>query len=66
VIPHPHVTPDDDGTPCVRGTRVSVATLWHMHTNGILVSEIARRYPTLTMGQILDALAFAYDNPTER
>src|SRR3984957_5648936 len=65
-VPHPHVEIRDDvmsGSPCVRGTRVPVRRLWSWHRRGVSVETLLKRYPSLGPARVLDALAFAYDNP---
>jgi uncharacterized protein (DUF433 family) len=65
-VEHPHVeTRGDllDGSPCVRGSRVPVRRLWSWHRRGVSVETLLKRYPSLGPARVLDALAFAYDNP---
>jgi uncharacterized protein (DUF433 family) len=65
-IPHPHVELRSDvlgGSPCVRGSRVPVRRLWSWHRRGVTVETLLKRYPALGPARVLDALAFAYDNP---
>jgi uncharacterized protein (DUF433 family) len=66
LVPHPHVRLDSAvlaGSPHVEGSRVPVRRLWAWHKGGVSVETLFRRYPHLGPGAILDALAFAYDNP---
>lgn len=66
VVPHPHVTSDPKvlgGSPRVRGSRVPVRRLYGFYAAGTPVRDIARRYPQLPQAAVLDALAFALDNP---
>src|SRR5262245_8885576 len=65
-VPHPHVRMDDAvlaGSPHVVGSRVPVRRLWAWHRGGASVETLVKRYPNLGPARILDALAFAYDNP---
>jgi uncharacterized protein (DUF433 family) len=65
MVPHPHVRIDANtlsGSPHVVGTKVPVRRLWAWHRGGTAVETLMRRYPNLSPGKILDALAFAYDN----
>src|SRR5262252_8104257 len=65
-VPHPHVRVDTSvlgGSPHVAGSRVPVRRLWAWHRGGVSIETLFRRYPNLSPGAILDALAFAYDNP---
>jgi uncharacterized protein (DUF433 family) len=67
LIPHPHVRVDRHvlgGSPYVVGTRIPVRRLWAFYRNGASVDMLLRRYPKLGPGQLFDALAFAWDNPT--
>ena len=66
LVAHPHVEVRDDllaGSPCVRGTKVPVRRLWSWHQRGVTVETLLKRYPQLGPSRVLDALAFAYDNP---
>ncbi len=65
-IAHPHVRSDAhvlSGSPHVVGSRVPVRRLWAWHRGGTPVERLMRRYPQLGPAKVLDALAFAYDNP---
>lgn len=37
--------------------------LWGFYRSGATVEVLIKRYPRLGAGRILDALAFAFDNP---
>ena len=66
LVPHPHVLVDKKvlgGSPHVMGSRVPVRRLWQFYRTGITVEILIRRYPRLGTAKILDALAFAFDNP---
>ena len=65
-VPHPHVRSDSQvlaGSPHVIGSRVPVRRLWAWHRGGASVETLLKRYPNLGPARVLDALAFAYDNP---
>ncbi|MFP4073936.1 MAG: DUF433 domain-containing protein [Actinomycetota bacterium] len=47
------------GVPCVRGTRIPVATVVGMVAEGIKFSEILDDYPQLTQEDIEEALHYA-------
>jgi hypothetical protein len=47
----------------VEGSRVPVRRLWTWHRGGASIDTLVKRYPKLGAARILDALAFAYDNP---
>jgi uncharacterized protein (DUF433 family) len=51
------------GSPHVIGSRVPVRRLWAWHRGGASVETLLKRYPNLGPARVLDALAFAYDNP---
>jgi uncharacterized protein (DUF433 family) len=66
LVPHPHVRCDVHvlgGSPHVEGSKVPVRRLWAWHRGGASVETLLKRYPALGPARILDALAFAYDNP---
>jgi uncharacterized protein (DUF433 family) len=66
LIPHPHVRIDRSvlgGSPFVIGSRVPVRRLWGFYRAGATVEVLIKRYPRLGAAKILDALAFAFDNP---
>ena len=65
-VPHPHVRVDVatlHGSPHVVGSRVPVRRLWQWHRGGASIASLVARYPQLGWAKVLDALAFAYDNP---
>jgi uncharacterized protein (DUF433 family) len=66
LIPHPHVRVDQNvlgGSPYVAGSRVPVRRLYAFFRDGASVERILKRYPQLGPAKVLDALAFALDNP---
>lgn len=49
------------GLPCIRGLRISVATVIAMVAGGMLRAEIVDAYPDLQVDDIDEALRFAAD-----
>jgi uncharacterized protein (DUF433 family) len=47
------------GVPCIRGTRIPVATVVGMVAEGMSVDEIVADFPQLTPEDIADALRYA-------
>jgi uncharacterized protein (DUF433 family) len=54
------------GVPCVRGLRISVATVVGLVADGYSDSEILRLYPDLQEEDIREALRFAAETVRER
>lgn len=54
------------GVPCIRGTRVPVATVVGMVAEGMPVEEILTEYPQLAEGDIREALRYASARVDER
>jgi len=48
-----------DGTPCIRGLRIPVATVVAMVAEGMSVAEILEAYPDLEPEDIREALRYA-------
>jgi uncharacterized protein (DUF433 family) len=66
MIPHPHVRVHADingGSPFVAGSRVPVRRISELFRGGASVERILKRYPQISPAKVLDALAFALDNP---
>src|SRR5512138_1671718 len=66
LIPHPHVRVDQAilaGSPHVSGSRVPVRRIFGFYRDGTKIETIMRRFPQLGPARVLDALAFALDNP---
>jgi uncharacterized protein (DUF433 family) len=51
------------GSPYVAGSRVPVRRVYAFFRDGAKVETIFKRYPQLGSARVLDALAFALDNP---
>jgi uncharacterized protein (DUF433 family) len=59
---HIIITPDvHHGDPCIKGTRVPVATIVGSLADGMSPAEIQAAYPQLTSEDIQAALAYAAD-----
>jgi uncharacterized protein (DUF433 family) len=54
------------GVPCVRGTRIPVATVLGMIADGMSLEDILGEYPQLTQEDIHDALRYAAAAVDER
>jgi uncharacterized protein (DUF433 family) len=54
------------GVPCIRGTRVPVATVIGLVAQGLSVDDIVAEYPTLEAADVVSALEFAADAVAER
>jgi uncharacterized protein (DUF433 family) len=66
LVPHPHVTVSETvlgGSPFVSGSRVPVRRLYAFYENGATIEQLLKRFPHLSPAKVLDALAFALDNP---
>jgi uncharacterized protein (DUF433 family) len=54
------------GVPCVRGTRIPVATIVGLVANGLTTDEITAEYPQLTPADIQACLGYAARAVDER
>ncbi len=66
LVPHPHVRVDTavlGGSPHVVGSKVPVRRIFAFFRDGVKVETILKRFPQLGAARVLDALAFALDNP---
>lgn len=54
------------GVPCIRGTRIPVATVIAMLADGMTMAEIVADYPQLVDNDIRDALRYAAAAVDER
>jgi len=66
LIPHPHIRVDLGvlgGSPHVDGSRVPVRRIFAFFRDGVRIETILKRFPQLGAARVLDALAFALDNP---
>ena len=55
-----------DGVPCIRGLRISVATVVGMVAEGMTEAEILKAYPDLEAADIHEALKYAAEAVRER
>lgn len=66
LVPHPHVRVDPSvlgGSPHINGSRVPVRRIFSFYLDGTRLETILKRFPQLGAARVLDALAFALDNP---
>ena len=54
------------GVPCIRGTRIPVATVVGLVAHGQSVDDIVADYPTLEAADVVSALEFAAEAVAER
>lgn len=69
LMPFPRIHIDHqimNGVPCIRGTRIPVATLVRMLGNGLTVAEILEDYPQLSEEDVREALRFAAASVDQR
>jgi uncharacterized protein (DUF433 family) len=68
-MPFERITADSGvmaGVPCIRGTRIPVATVVGMVAEGLTEAEILGDYPQLSIEHIREALRFAAAAVDER
>lgn len=68
-MPFEHITADPEvmaGVPCIRGTRIPVATVVGMIAEGMTDEEILGDYPQLSAEDVREALRFAAAAVDER
>jgi uncharacterized protein (DUF433 family) len=63
ITAHPEIMA---GVPCIRGTRIPVATVVGMVAEGMTVEEILHDYPQLSVEDVREALKFAAAAVDER
>ncbi len=54
------------GVPCIKGTRIPVATVVAYVAEGQTPEDIARDFPQLTAADVVEALTFAAETLRER
>ena len=54
------------GVPCIRGTRIPVATVVGLVAHGQSADDIVTDYPTLEAADVVSALEFAAEAVAER
>ena len=68
-MPYPRITADPErmgGIPCIRDTRIPVATILGMVADSMGEAEILDGYPDLTAEDVREALRFAAEAVRER
>jgi uncharacterized protein (DUF433 family) len=55
-----------NGTPCIRGMRIPIATVVGMIADGMTETEILKAYPDLEAADIHEALKYAAEAVRER
>ncbi len=68
-MPYPLITADParmGGVPCIRDTRIPVATIVAMVADGMGTEEILATHPDLTGEDVAEALRFAAEAVRER
>jgi len=68
-MPYPLITADParmGGVPCIRDTRIPVATIIAMVADGLGTDEILAAHPDLTGEDVAEALRFAAEAVRER
>ena len=53
------------GRAVIAGTRLRVSLISSLQRDGMTVDQIIEQYPHLRPSNVHDALAYAYDHPTE-
>ena len=54
-----------DGVIRVRGTRVTLDTVWDAFNEGATAEEIAQQYPSLSLADVYQAIGSCLRNPTQ-
>jgi uncharacterized protein (DUF433 family) len=65
---HPHIARSSQmhrGEPTIRGTSITVRTIFERTRLGDTPEQIVEAYPVLTLAQVYDALGYYYDHPGE-
>jgi len=68
-MPYARITADPErmgGVPCIRDTRIPVATILAMIADGMALEEILDAHPDLVLEDIEEALHFAAEAVRER
>jgi uncharacterized protein (DUF433 family) len=55
--------PDSDGVIRVRGTRVTLDTVWAAFQEGATAEEIVQQYPSLSLADAYQAIGYSLRNP---
>jgi uncharacterized protein (DUF433 family) len=56
---------DSDGVIRVRGTRVTLDTVWLAFSDGATAEEIVQQYPSLTLADAYQAIGYCLRHPSE-
>ena len=68
-MPYPRITADPErmgGVPCIRDTRIPVASIISMVADGMSAAEILAAHPDLLPPDVPEALRFAAEAVRER
>ncbi len=61
----PHITLNNNGVPCIDGTRFKVYLIAISHLSGLTSDQLQEAYPDLTSAQIHASLTYYYDHREE-
>ncbi|ODS30303.1 MAG: hypothetical protein SCARUB_04593 [Candidatus Scalindua rubra] len=68
-VSHPHIIKDPNicgGSPVIKGTRFPIrSVVYYVFQLGLTPEELIEKFPSLSMTQVYDALAYYYDNKEE-
>jgi uncharacterized protein (DUF433 family) len=68
-VSHPHIIKDPSicgGSPVIKGTRFPIRSVaYYVLQLGLTPEELIEKFPSLSMAQVYDALAYYYDNKEE-
>ena len=56
---------NSDGVIRVRGTRITLDTVWFAFREGATAEEIVQQYPTLSLADAYQAIGYCLRNPSE-
>jgi len=54
-----------DGVIRVRGTRITLDTVWHAFSEGATAEEIVQQYPSLSLADAYQAIGYGLRHPSE-
>jgi len=55
----------NDGVMRVRGTRVTIETVWSAFADGATAEEIAQRYPSVSLADAYQVIGYCLRHPSE-
>lgn len=68
-VSHPHIIKDPNicgGSPVIKGTRFPIRSIvYYILQLGLTPEELIEKFPSLSMAQVYDALAYYFDNKEE-